>query len=88
VQAGARRGERSPHLKFDIHTPAKGRRDVHKRIEREAGDSAAQQVVDARLRHAAMAGGLALAYVAGKAVDIVTQSIAFAVAGAVMGFFV
>ncbi len=40
----------SLHLEFNIHTPAKGRHDVHQRIERETGDSAAQQVVANELK--------------------------------------
>ena len=43
-----------------MHVPAKGSRDVHQRIEREARDSSPQQIIHARLRHARAARGIRL----------------------------
>ena len=41
-------------FEIDPHAATQGRRDVHQRVEREARDTAAQEIVDPWLRYAAM----------------------------------
>ena len=40
-------------FEIDVHTAAEGRCDIDQRVEREAGDAAAEEIVDAGLGHAA-----------------------------------
>ncbi len=40
-------------IQFDVHPLSERRGDVHERVERKARQPAAQQIVDARLRHTA-----------------------------------